>query len=212
MHVGSKTRVEIFLGVPSKSVEVFAASQVNATRYYDALGEAVLECTVAPIKTVASAEQAAIRARVLANIDASKASRLSSNFEQHVRREVAYNFYRVEAGWSPSRLASHMDGIDFTKPLSVVDLRAGSRMVQYALPGRRTGNYFAEAGTAASELGINPAGRIPVLMQSPFGARALKSVAREIDDKWTIPGTVFHASGGGTQYFVPRSSLFTVGY
>ena len=118
----------------------------------------------AAVKTVASAEQAAIRARVLANIDASKASRLSSNFEQHVRREVAYNFYRVEAGWSPSRLASHMDGIDFTKPLSVVDLRAGSRMVQYALPGRRTGNYFAEAGTAASELGINPAGRIPVLM------------------------------------------------
>jgi hypothetical protein len=169
-------------------------------------------CRVSSGSAGAGAEQAAIRARVLANIEASKASRLSSNFEQHVRRETAYNYYRFEAGWHPSRISSHMKGIDFTKPVSIVDLPVGTRMVQFAVPGTKTGNYFAETGTAAAELGINLAGRIPMLMHAPFGARALQSTACEIDDTWTVPGTVFHASGGGIQYFVPNQNLFTVGF
>ena len=46
--VGPKTRAEIFLGVPSKSVEVLDVNPANATRCYDVFGGVVLECTVAP--------------------------------------------------------------------------------------------------------------------------------------------------------------------
>ncbi len=85
-------------------------------------------------------------------------------------------------------------------------------MVQHVVPGTRTGNYFAEAGVSAAELGVNPAGRVPVLLQTPYGARALRSTAADIVDTWTVPGQAFHAQGGGTQYFVPNSNAFTVGH
>jgi hypothetical protein len=46
-----KTRAEVSGPFSAKSVEHLDASRVNATRYYDQYGEAVLECTVAPVST-----------------------------------------------------------------------------------------------------------------------------------------------------------------
>ena len=51
-HVGQKSRAEVSGPFTAKSIEHLAASPVNATRYYDALEEDALECTVAPSRTV----------------------------------------------------------------------------------------------------------------------------------------------------------------
>ena len=59
-HVALKSRAEVFLGVSLKNVERSELSPVNATRYYDVLEGVVLECLVAPSRTVtASADDVA---------------------------------------------------------------------------------------------------------------------------------------------------------
>ena len=146
--------------------------------------------------------------RVRANIEASRAARQASNFDQHLRFEKAYNFYRTEAGWGASRTLSHLRGIDFTKPVNIATLPARRLMIQYIQPEYGLGNYFANVGTPASQLGINPASRIPVLLQSSSQVRALQSTAKQVLDTWTIPGKPYLAQGNGIQYFVPNKSIF----
>jgi hypothetical protein len=53
-HVGQKSRAEVSGPFTAKSVEHLDANPANATRYYDVLEGVALECTVAPVKTVAS--------------------------------------------------------------------------------------------------------------------------------------------------------------
>ncbi len=150
-----------------------------------------------------------IRENILRNLSRSRSARESSNFEQHVRRETAYRFYRFLANWSPGRIMSHVEGIDFAKPVEIVEIPSGKILVQYIVSGRKIGNYFAEPGTSASQLGINPTGRETVRLIAMKPVIALKSTAREIDDTWTVPGTTYHASGGGTQFFVPTPGDFS---
>ena len=64
-HVGQKSRAEVSGPFTAKSIEQFDANSINATRYYDALEEVALECTVAPVRapgTLTAAEAAEIQA------------------------------------------------------------------------------------------------------------------------------------------------------
>ena len=78
-----------------------------------------------------------------------------------VSRNTANDFYK-SAGWADKRIADHVNGIDFTKPVETVSIPKGTEVVQWQQPGRPTGNYFAPPGTQASELGIFPGSREPI--------------------------------------------------
>ncbi|MEC4594653.1 polymorphic toxin type 46 domain-containing protein [Nitrospirillum amazonense] len=124
------------------------------------------------------------------------------------RKALAKNFYE-QAGWSERRIADHLKGIDFTKPVDVVTLPEGTSVVQHVLPGGKVGNYFAPPGTPASSLGINPANRVPTMFTLSQDTQVLRSTAAPVQDTWTVPGQVFDAEGGGTQYFTTNPSNFT---
>lgn len=126
----------------------------------------------------------------------------------NAKQAAARSFYEA-AGWSDAKIASHMAGIDFNYPVDVVSLPQGETLVQHMVPGSRVGNYFAPEGTSASQLGINPAGRIPTLFSPNADVQVLRSTAAPITDTWTVPGTSFRASGGGTQYFTRNPGNFS---
>ncbi|WP_162615282.1 two-partner secretion domain-containing protein [Saezia sanguinis] len=144
--------------------------------------------------------------RVVENVNKSYIERGFSNIEQLYRYELAYNFYR-QAGFNTDRILGHLEGIDFSKAVISTELQPGSLYVQYTQNGR-IGNYFANSGTPAEMLGINPSGRVPFSFTPSQPISALQSTAAKIIDTWTIPGKPFSAQGGGVQFFVPNNSLF----
>ncbi|MFN4290679.1 MAG: polymorphic toxin type 46 domain-containing protein [Permianibacter sp.] len=146
-----------------------------------------------------------MRERVLANIEASANARSVSNFNQLERFETAYGFYR-QAGFDADRTLGHLQGIDFTQPVFATELLPGTNYVQHVLNGR-VGIYFAPLGTPAEMLGINPAGRTPLVFAPSQPVPALQSTASRVLDTWTVPSQPFNAAGGGTQFFVPGKGL-----
>ena len=130
-----------------------------------------------------------------------------SNFGQYANYETAYGFYNA-AGWSADRTLSHLGAIDFTQPVTVTQLPAGTSAVQYVVSGRPVGNYFAPVGTPATQLGVNPAGRIPMLFSADGSITVLQSTAAPVVDTWTVSGQPYPATGAGTQWFTPNPALF----
>lgn len=124
-----------------------------------------------------------------------------------LRKATAKAFYEA-AGWPEKRIASHMGGIDFTKPVTVVELPRRLRVTQHLVPGAPVGNYFAPVGTPAPRLGINPAGRVATDFMLNEPVRVLRSTAAPITDTWTMPGTAYKAEGGGTQFFTRNPDSF----
>ena len=149
--------------------------------------------------TLVGADSATIQSQVLSNIAATRAGNSS---------ETAYNFYTQQGGFSAARTLGHLQGIDFTQPVTVTHVGPGTNYVQYVLNGN-VGNYFAPIGTPAASLGINPANRIPGLFTPSGFTSALQSTAASVTDTWTVPGEPFVADGGGTQLFVPNKSTMT---
>jgi hypothetical protein len=115
---------------------------------------------------------------------------------------TAHDFY-ANAGYEGERLIGHLQGIDYTQPVDLTQLESGTTYVQHVLDGTK-GNYFAELGTPAETLGVNPAGRVPLQFTPAESVAALRSTAAKITDTWTVRGTPFEAQGGGTQLFVPN--------
>jgi Flp pilus assembly pilin Flp len=107
------------------------------------------------------------------------------------------------------RALSHMRGIDFTRPVELVEIGPADELIQYNLPGQ-TGRYFAPRGTPAESLGIDPAGRVTDVFRGPDeGIVALRTTAADIEDFVDRNGNVVRGgSGGGVQYKVPDSSGF----
>lgn len=139
------------------------------------------------------------------NIAASRAARQSSNFEQLSRYEMAYNYYS-SAGFSAKRALGHLDGIDFTRPVSVVELTPEKIYAQHVLGGK-VGNYFTAPGTPAETIGINPAGRVTMEFTPNRPVSALQSTAADIIDTWTVPNASYPTKGGGLQLYVPEKNL-----
>jgi hypothetical protein len=119
-------------------------------------------------------------ARIRANIAESQAARAASSFEEFSRYETAYNFYR-SGNWSADATLNHLRGIDFSMPVEVTTLPEGSIIGQQVVGGR-IGNYFSPAGTPATELGIDPAGRGTILFQTNADVTVLRSTAATIPD------------------------------
>jgi Bacterial toxin 46 len=101
-----------------------------------------------------------------------------------------------------------MAGIDFNHPVDVISLSESDVVVQHFVPGCPVGNYFAPVGTAASEPGINPAGRVPNFFSPTMEVPVLRSTAAPIVDTWTVPEAPFSATSSGTQYFTETPGHF----
>lgn len=129
------------------------------------------------------------------------------------RRKKAYEFYR-RSGFTNSEAKAHMKGIDFTKEVEIVPLETGTKLTQWQVPGGPQGRYYAEAGTAPTNLGISHLGSSPgkgvvekvsTEYASSEGTVALRSTAKGVTDKWsTHPYGSAKTKGGATQYFVPK--------
>jgi hypothetical protein len=152
-----------------------------------------------------------LRATVLKHLAESRNARNASRYLESVvgRIDVATNFYQ-KTGWPLKRIRSHLEGIDFTKPVNLVTIRRGSRVAQWQIPTRPTGNYFADLNTSPSELGINPTGRVQSIYRAEEDTIALQSTAKGIVDTWSTPGKAYQADGGGIQYFVITPTRFKV--
>lgn len=131
-------------------------------------------------------------------------------------RATAQALY-AKQGWPQGRIDSHLQGIDFSRPVKVVDLPDQTKLSQWQVPGGPQGNYFAGAETTPSELGISPVGHDPNLgavskIQTDYistrSTPALRSTAASVDDTWSSPYATAQTPGGGTQYFVPDQGAF----
>jgi uncharacterized Zn-binding protein involved in type VI secretion len=145
------------------------------------------------------------------------------NFLQvNARRQVAREFYAKNGStydptikgmrpMKPAEINSAMRGIDFNKPVEVVE--PPPRLGSYQAPGGRQGNYYADTKHTPNELGIgdyanSPGGPVPKenwQYDINPGTKALRSSSGAIDDTWSagVPQTT---DGGGIQYYIPDKS------
>jgi len=154
-----------------------------------------------------SATQAAIRLRVLANVEASADARSTSNINKLERFETAYDFYR-QSGFDANRTIDHMRGIDFSYPVDVVTISKGTEVIQYQIPGAPVGNYFALPGTQGNQLGFYTSGRQATTFISTGNVQVLRSTASSTIDDWSMKayGWEIEAPGGATQFFTRSKS------
>lgn len=140
---------------------------------------------------------------------------------ERARLSVAYRFYSTHGGPKilPHQSWSHINGIDLTKPVDVVDV-SGQTLYQRGRPGDWLGEYFSDKpDIPPSQLGISEQvyarvnGKLvppPVLRdrrEATFASEppavALSSTAAKIDDTWSMPGNNIPTQGGGPQLMVP---------
>ncbi|MDA0659332.1 MAG: hypothetical protein O2931_13130 [Planctomycetota bacterium] len=120
---------------------------------------------------------------------------------------TAFEFYTKEANFSSIRAMQHIDGIDFTRPVTPVTISYGATAQQF-VGARGPGRYFAPVGSSPLQSGIPATGQFPTMFQSIAEVCALQSYTRP--DYIYPPGGVVPGSGtgGGLQYFVPEPHFF----
>jgi uncharacterized Zn-binding protein involved in type VI secretion len=145
----------------------------------------------------------------------------SNPLQASARRAVAREFYQrngstfdrnknIQRPLTPAEINSNMKGIDFRRPVEVVE--APNQLGSYQSPvNGRQGNYYADRKVTPNELGIGdyaggpngtPLPKENWLYDVKPGTRALRSTSGPIDDTWSIRGTPQPTTGGGTQYYI----------
>jgi hypothetical protein len=113
---------------------------------------------------------------------------------------------------SEAKIAGHLAGIDFTKPVEVVNVEEGVLLSQYQVPGRPRGSYYSPAGdkSSPSSLGIHDKAtdrdghvidKVAATYTVNKSTRMLKSTAKPIKDTWSIPKEEHMTAGGATQLY-----------
>lgn len=142
------------------------------------------------------------------------------------RNSVGYEFHAAHAGSrsKPSKIWSHLQGIDTSKPVEVIDV-SGKTLYQRGIPGGADGQYFSldptvapeQLGTSSMVYAIKDGTPTPPSVprdrrESRFDgspALGLKSTAAAMPDTWSLPASAVDArqivacEGGGAQIMVP---------
>ncbi|RMX06946.1 hypothetical protein EBQ34_15025 [Vandammella animalimorsus] len=133
------------------------------------------------------------------------------------RKEIARDFYS-RSGMPEYKIDGHLAGIDFKKPVDVVELKKGTVLTQYQVPGSDQGNYYSLAIDRATpgSLGISPQAmertsglivdKVPNFYIVDNPTEALRSTAASIQDTWSIPGRSIATQGGATQFYIPNKT------
>jgi peptidoglycan hydrolase-like protein with peptidoglycan-binding domain len=154
-----------------------------------------------------SQEGAAPESKSNSETEKSKAEEESKRSPEELiaqRKATALKFYR-STGWPEEKIAAHMKGIDFSKPVEVTTLKPGTTVSQWQRPGAPQGNYYAPPGTDPATLGIDTAGRVETQYVVKQSVQVLKSTAADMPD-WNGSGATYR--GGGTQLFTTDGSAF----
>lgn len=130
--------------------------------------------------------------------------------DKRKRFELADEYYK-NAGYKD--YDSHLRGIDFDKPVSIVNHPEGGKLYQYSYLDRTTGqpkvgSYFYESPNVdASKLGFDIEGRKMIEVTNGKPDSFLKSTAANIED-WNGSEKIFQ--GGETQWFNPNAKITNV--
>jgi len=83
---------------------------------------------------------------------------INDDINSRGRKETATEFYRNQ-GFEEGSIPGHLNGIYFSKPVSIETLNRGKTVYQFQSPGAPQGNYYSlNSATTPSELGIGPLG------------------------------------------------------
>lgn len=134
------------------------------------------------------------------------------------RKKLSHDFYK-EQGMPEHKIEAHMEGIDFSKPVERLKLGKGTIVEQHQTPNASQGNYYAQVGTDARQLGVSNVAldgktdeivaRQPRRYLLNNDTEVLSSSSRAVEDTWSIPGKNIKTDGGGTQYFTMQRGNFT---
>ncbi|CAM4456745.1 MAG: hypothetical protein LEGION0403_FIIPPAGN_02779 [Legionella sp.] len=149
------------------------------------------------------ANKATQRIHIEANIAQTRAGiESSTNFIEFNGRATARGFY-AKGGWASERINSHLDGIDFSKEVSVELIPKGTMLQQHQMPKDPIGNYFTVFGVDRAKLGIYTSGRTTRSYVATSDISALRSTTGNITDSWSMLKYKWEIRlrGGETQYF-----------
>jgi Bacterial toxin 46 len=128
------------------------------------------------------------------------------------RRRVADSFYREYTNMPDEQIRSHVNAINFDKPVSVgPPPPAPPYQFQWRTPGTR-GQYYGDFNSAPTSLGIRGAGEVPsgpvpkeyIQLRVPEDAPYLQSTSAPALDTWSAPSLAPEQTlGGDTQRFIP---------
>lgn len=116
------------------------------------------------------------------------------------REATALKFYE-KLGWSSEKVADHLRGIDFNKPVEIITLPKGTRVGQWQFTSELTGNYFSTLGFSPTQLGIYSNGRELRTYILTEEMTVLRSTANAVKDTLSVPGLGIITEGGGIQFF-----------
>lgn len=149
------------------------------------------------------------------------------------KRKIATDFYKKHnPDLSDRQIRSHINGIDFTKPVKKVKIppdgsgKKGNELYQFTKANSEgkvfKGQYYTDnPKNTPSELGVSDkygirdadgktTGEIGTVKQEKIifdenkSVEGLKSTSKEINDTWSIKGETIPTKGGGSQIYVPK--------
>ena len=124
-----------------------------------------------------------------------------------VRLQTAKAFYD-QTDWPTEKKENHLRGIDFSQPVEVVTLPAGTELTQWMDPHQGQGNYF-DGDEPPERLGLYPESVQPRLLKKytlAHATRMLQSTAASIHIDWVKDKPAMDVPGGATQYFALPSA------
>lgn len=148
-----------------------------------------------------------------------------------VGRRRATDFYKKH-GMTDRQMRSHLNGIDFTKPVTVVPIRQGTSLTQYIRHNTNgypiRGDYYSDNPNATpNELGVSNDYNVPDAERNftqevrnrtketvdiVKDVEGLQSTSAEIIDDWSrvdIDGNPIKipTEGGGSQIYIPKTQF-----
>ncbi|MGC4089914.1 MAG: polymorphic toxin type 46 domain-containing protein [Polyangiaceae bacterium] len=106
---------------------------------------------------------------------------------------------------SPARALEFLRCMDLSKPVAIVTLLPGERIIGYRGPAESQFKlFFSRSGRSVQSLGVNPTDRRFVSFNVRAPAPALESTASPAKDTWSLPRE-YMANGGATQLLLPNS-------
>lgn len=123
-----------------------------------------------------------------------------------------------------ARFKGQMAGIDWSKPVTVgppPKVPPPSQLVQWQAPGNvpPAGGYFSTPDSQPERVGVGKKSmvwnrdgtrgpvvdRVPHIFEVEDAPHYIASTAAPANDRWSIPGVVQPATGGGPQWFIPAA-------
>ena len=141
----------------------------------------------------------------------------NSPADEWARKKMAYKFYRKNnPNMKPEKVKEHMQGIDFSKPVEVVEVKKGTKLQQWQVDGDRKGQYFtADKDVKPTDLGINPkrinkdSGKVETKTQKEYvvneNVEGLNSTSAPVKDTWSDEANPFQTKGGADQLYIPNN-------